>query len=292
VRQPTNRNVSINAKTRPAHRGEQTRSSRARRRSSASATPVAAAPSLTTPPDGDEPLPDFPVEVVTVGRVGVRARAYGEEKLRRSAVRVPEPVFGGRVKLTQQARRSARPAIAEVALDVEGQVVRAHVAAPRMFEAIDLAVDRLRQRLHDQHRSAMHPEQRPEAPSRARRRLVRRKTYLDEPMSLDEAVFDIESLDVDFYLFTDEATGNDALLERDSDGSLLLSELGGRPGTLPRGVKATGRSPAEMDVDVALDLLRTSGSSRVFFVDAATGRGAVAYHRYDGNDGLLSPAEA
>jgi hypothetical protein len=28
----------------------------------------------------------------------------------------------------------------------------------------------------------------------------------------------------------------------------------------------------------------------VFFIDAATGRGSVVYHRYDGHYGLLVPA--
>ncbi|MEV7189390.1 sigma 54 modulation/S30EA ribosomal C-terminal domain-containing protein [Kitasatospora sp. NPDC093102] len=39
---------------------------------------------------------------------------------------------------------------------------------------------------------------------------------------------------------------------------------------------------------VRLDL---SGLPFVFYTDAATGRGNVLYHRYDGHYGLITPAE-
>ena len=38
--------------------------------------------------------------------------------------------------------------------------------------------------------------------------------------------------------------------------------------------------------------LEAFGQPFLFFVDAQTGRGNLIYHRYDGDYGLITPAEA
>jgi hypothetical protein len=43
-----------------------------------------------------------------------------------------------------------------------------------------------------------------------------------------------------------------------------------------------------MSLRSALERLELSGAAFVFFVDEATGRGAVVYRRYDGHYGLIT----
>ena len=47
--------------------------------------------------------------------------------------------------------------------------------------------------------------------------------------------------------------------------------------------------PATLTPDSAVDWLDATNERNVFFIDAATGRGAVLYRRRDGHYGLLGP---
>ena len=54
----------------------------------------------------------------------------------------------------------------------------------------------------------------------------------------------------------------------------------------------TDHAPAAtITVDEATSRLDVSGEPFVFFVDASTRRGSIVYRRYDGNYGLIRPAE-
>jgi ribosome-associated translation inhibitor RaiA len=236
---------------------------------------------------------DFELELTTRGPVGDRLRDYAEAKVRRAARTAPRPVLFARVTLTEHENPSTqRPAAAKAGLDVSGRLVRAHVAAPTMTEAVDLLADRLERALGilSEHLEARRQETGLAAPGEWRhgdvptarpnhfprpveeRELVEHKTYEIGAVTAEEAAFDMELLGHDFYLFTNVDTGKDAVLYR-LDGKIGLLE----------------QAP-ELSVEEAEERLDASGEPFVFFLDAETGRGRVLYHRYDGHYGLIMPA--
>ena len=120
---------------------------------------------------------------------------------------------------------------------------------------------------------------------------MRRKTYVDEGLTPDEAAFDMEELDFDFYLFRELASGQDAVLERAETGSYLLTRV--RPEAVDAGPTAIALTVSEtpvpeLDLEDAIERMNVDGERSVFFVNAATGRGNVIYHRFDGHYGLIA----
>lgn len=74
--------------------------------------------------------------------------AYARNKVLAAARAAPRNVRFARITLTFEEHRSIeRPAKVEVALDVDGRVVRAETVARSSREAIDLVEQRLRRRL-------------------------------------------------------------------------------------------------------------------------------------------------
>ena len=90
------------------------------------------------------------------GEVSKTERAYAHDKIEHLLSRVRGPVLFARVDLTMHTdpAREHR-AFAKAELDLNGRVVRAHVTAAAMFEAVDLLEARLRERLE---RFAHHEE--------------------------------------------------------------------------------------------------------------------------------------
>ena len=94
-----------------------------------------------------------PMEVVTHGAVDDGALDYARRRVSDLIDQIDEPVLFVRVKLAvagDPARE--RPAIAQATIDIDGDLVRAHVSAHELREAVDL----LQRRLHDrlEHRAA------------------------------------------------------------------------------------------------------------------------------------------
>nr|WP_243744978.1 ribosome-associated translation inhibitor RaiA [Streptomyces hainanensis] len=151
----------------------------------------------------------------------------------------------------RQADRSDR---VEITLRHRGPVVRAEASAADPYAALDLAAEKLESRLrrqHDKRRSrrgrdripasevaevvpdaapldAMTPsESRPEPPAQPPVRrigsvvvegdgplVVREKTHLAAPMSLDQALYEMELVGHDFYLFIDADTKQPSVVYR------------------------------------------------------------------------------
>lgn len=250
-----------------------------------------------------------PTFVVTVrGAVTDKSAAYAEEKVRHVASCANQPVLSAHVVLTLAADPAReRPALAEATLDVNGFAVRAQATASDMLGAVDLLEDRLQRNLvhHQERVRTRHrwigdntdrewrhgelPTQRgaqfPRPPEN--REVVRRKTFALEPVTPDEAAFDMDVLGHDFYLFTDLDSGNDAVIYRRDDGG-----YGVRGDVTPAGEGATpveleGSAPVLSEAEAAtrLDL---AGEPFVFYLDRQTGRGRVLYLRYDGHYGLIT----
>lgn len=249
--------------------------------------------------------------VVCHGEVPDGIREYALERLGPVVAHVGAPVLFSRVKLTLEPdpARQLR-AIAEVAVDVNGELVRAHIAAHELREAVDLLQRRLRSKLEHraEHREAIRKRARVAEPGAWRhgdrpvarpdwfdrpveeRRVMRNKSFAVGACTPDEAIFDMEQADFDFYLFTELASGQDACIEHQDDTYLLTRQ---RPDSVELGptaaeVRMSDLAAPELPVEAAIERLDVSGDRHLFFTDEASGRGSVLYRRYDGHYGLLT----
>jgi ribosomal subunit interface protein len=125
----------------------------------------------------------------------------------------------------------------EITCRTRGPVVRSEACADDFYKALDLAADRLerrfrqaadRRRIHHGRRTprsvaevtaalpAAAPaepkelEEAPEGPGR----IVREKDHPAKPMSVDQALFEMELVGHDFYLFSDADTGRPSVVYR------------------------------------------------------------------------------
>lgn len=253
------------------------------------------------------------ITVVTDGSIVDSDVRYAIHRLSPVVEKIGEPVLFTRVKLSMAPDPARpRPALAQILVDIRGDLVRAQVAAETMVMAIDLLKERLRDKLNHrlQRRRALRrrpdnsepgtwrrgdlPASRPDYFDRPpeERELVRRKTFAIDALSPDEAIFDMEQLDHEFYLFVDLASDQDALLERVDHGSYRLTRLHPvdiDPGPTAEPLEVADRVPPTMSEEEATARLDATGARYLFFINAITARGNVVYHRYDGHYGLITP---
>jgi ribosome-associated translation inhibitor RaiA len=246
--------------------------------------------------------------IVVRGHVSDRMVAYARTRLHDVAERAHVPVLGMELRLDHHADPAReRPNHVEMTLDLDGTRVRAHRSAPTMTEAVDRAAARLRRRVesvlerpqarqlrhrdeswhHDDLRTER-PEFFPRAPEE--RTVVRRKTFALRPASIEEALFDLEALDHDFFLFVHDETATEAVVYR-TDGGYGLVQRVETPAAIKR-VEVPlelGPSPATMTLEDALSVLDETDARFEFFVEARSGRGMIVYRRYDGHYGLIVP---
>ncbi len=253
------------------------------------------------------------LSVATHGPVDDDEVAYAADRVGAVVDQIEDPVLFARLKLDRAGDPArARPAMAQVALDVNGELVRARVAGHDMHEAADLLQRHLRDKLEQraQHREALRtrsgipeigewrhgdlPSARPDHFDRPveERQLVRHKTFAIDELTPDEAAFDMDQLDYDFHLFRDLASDEDSMLERLPGGTYRLTRLHDSdvdlgPVAIPLTIAAS--PPPELSVHQAIERLGAEGEDHLFFANTATGRGNVMYRRYDGHYGLLTP---
>ena len=254
------------------------------------------------------------VAVLTRGRVSDGDIDYAVDRLSAVLRRVHEPILFARLKLGLAGDPARpRPALAQTTVDVNGDLLRAHVAGHTMSEAVDLLQRRLADKLEQrsQHRDALRaraaghepgewrhgdlPDERPAYFDRPTedRQLIRHKTFAIDELTVDEAAFDMDQLDYGFYLFRDLASGEDALIERTDGGGYRLTRL--HPTAVAAGATSIALTVADTEppsftVTEAIQRLDADAEPFVFFASAATGRGNVVYRRYDGHYGLITQA--
>jgi ribosome-associated translation inhibitor RaiA len=255
--------------------------------------------------------PAVNVDVTLRGHVPARMRDYAVEKIGHVAAHTRAPVHTIHVVLDLVADPAReRRSLAEAVIDVDGTPVRAHVAADQPDEAVDLLADRLRGRLDEladrfrtRHRrwvdeASGHQWRHGDLPTvRAEyfprpieeREILRRTTFVADPMSLDEAALDMDLLGHDFYLFTEIETGHHAMIRRLADGRYGLR--GDPADAVPVGtvVPVVLEGPAEsLTPEQAVEHLDTGGDPFVFYIEPTSGRGCVLYRRHDGHYGLIT----
>lgn len=224
-----------------------------------------------------------------------------------------EPVLHARVMLTMAADPAvALPAVARVNVDLDGRRVRAQAAGQTMRESVEHMASRLRARLERSTRNwearrgsrptdapgewrhqsigAHHPSYFPRPAEE--RQVIRRRSHAADRKTPEEALADLNLLDYDFYLFTDELTGHDSVIYRVTHGYRLAQAQLPRPRRpLPPAMIQTSQPAPRLTVSGAIARLEALGYEFLFFVDTDTRRGCLIYHRYDGHYGLIVPAD-
>ncbi len=246
-----------------------------------------------------------PVEVTSRGNVGEFAGAYARDKVAQALAVAHEPVLHAHVVLDwRHDPRMEQHALVKATVDVNGTTVHAKTTASTMNEAVDELESRLRRQLvHLQERSRTRhrwtgianeqewrhgdlPRQplpyfpRPEQT----REVVRHKSFATEPMTVDEAAYEMELLDHDFYLYLDVSSGSPALVHRLPGGGYGLQAVA--PAEAPATVSHEVAPPTLSDAE-ARDRIEADSEPFVFYLDSTAGTGRVLYHRYDGHYGLI-----
>lgn len=146
--------------------------------------------------------------------------------------------------LEERNPRIADKEICEVVLEGHGHHVRCKVAAPDGFTAIDKAVNKLEHQLRKLKTKLQRRHHGPRPATAAGDlaptarvavaiapddtevddgpRIVKVKRHALKPMTLDEAVLQLDLVGHDFYFFTNAETGRSAVLYRRADGDLGL----------------------------------------------------------------------
>lgn len=251
-------------------------------------------------------------EVVVQGEVDPALVELAKQRLAAMIDQIAEPVLFARVTLSiagDPAR--TRPALAKATVDVNGDMVRAHVAASELRDAVDRLQDRLRDKLEHraQHRRAEfhrhdaaepgewhHGDVTPHRPDffdrpAEQRALVRHKVRVLDELTPDEVAFDMDQLDHDFELFRELASGEDAVLERVPGQGYRLTRLHAvdvDPGPTAIALRVATNPPPRVSVNDAIALLDETHEPFVFFEEPTTGHGDVVYRRYDGHYGLIT----
>jgi putative sigma-54 modulation protein len=158
-------------------------------------------------------------------------RDYTETKLTRALNHFEGMVKEADVHLSVARNPRVPQQIAEVTMFANGTVIRAQERSDNLYASIDLVANKLsrqlnryKERLHERHHGPVHRSARDEEAGAATlpppgasltdgkeaelpSRGVRRKYFDMPPMSLDEAVHQLEMVDHDFFLFRDADSG-------------------------------------------------------------------------------------
>jgi ribosome-associated translation inhibitor RaiA len=254
-----------------------------------------------------------PVRIESHGRVPDGSRELAAAKVGALLQIAAERTLSARVMLAVAADPAvARPAVAQVTVDMNGRIVRAQAAEQTMRAAIEQMEIRLRVRLDraarnwaalrgtrpasepGEWRHQSIPAHRPEYFPRAsdERQVIRHASYAVRPETPEEAADELDLLDYDFHLFTERSTGQDSVIYRTTSGyRLAMAHLKpGRLGPVPESITVSKLPAPRLTTKEAAERLEAMGQPFIFFADTHTSRGSLIYHRYDGHYGLVRPA--
>lgn len=162
-------------------------------------------------------------------------KSYAEEKLERVKKYIDEPVVA-QVYLTVEKIRH----IVEITLNAKGITIKASEATNDMYAAIDAVVDKMERQLRrykerlkehkptaDNNRGRQAQKTIVAAESIEQRQepvVIRSEPISIKPMSVDEAVMQMDLMHKDFLVFTDAATEGINVIYRRKDGNYGLIE--------------------------------------------------------------------
>jgi len=256
-------------------------------------------------------------EESTKGEIPKSALVHCREKLDRIGSHCREPITHVEIRLTDDPNHpGSAKTIAEASIATTRGSIRAHAQAETVNEAIDLMIQRMKRRL-DRHESRLHRigtkrhdgvasigswqhGDVADAPRHPQPRnggepmtVVRHKSFEFEPMTVDDAAYELEMLDHDFYLFQESTSATTAMLSRADNGryALAIAKEAAVEG-LPVDYVDRMPGPVVLDQDGAQRVLETTSEPFVFFTDTHQQPGRVLYRRHDGNLGIVALAAA
>lgn len=162
-----------------------------------------------------------------------RVRGLAADKLGHAARVFENQVADMDVEFSEEhnPRLAAERFRLEVTTAAAGKVIRVVSAAASAEAAVDQAVDRLnlqlrrlKERLIEKHRKHQVPDGLGEIPSEQTNEIVRIKQFIMKPMTVEEAVLQMEMLGHDFFFFQNDETQRQSVLYRRRDGRLGLIE--------------------------------------------------------------------
>lgn len=256
-----------------------------------------------------------PIEFSTAGAVSMGDRRAVVDLLSKVLATSDDPPTHIRVRMEHgEDRNRIRSTTVRVIVDFKRGAIRGTITSPTTREAIDRLEDRLRAQLRhrlERRKARLHrppssgpgewrhgdlPVERPPYFPRPvdERQVVRHKTVAPEASTVEEALFDVESMDYDFYLYIDVETDEDAFVVRGgpSEPARVRFLNGLENGATLDGVTVDPRPAPVHDVEGAKERLDVTDDARLFYRDDLTGRGHVLYRRFDGHYGLIVPADA
>lgn len=134
-----------------------------------------------------------------------------------------QPVTAEAVLSVQKDRQTV-----EVTIPFEGRLLRGEESTEDMYASVDLVVDKLESQIHRikaELKRRVHGGRDAQADGPvAVQAIVRRKTFSAKPMSVDEALLQMEMLGHDFFVFTNDETEQVNVVYRRRDGNFGLLE--------------------------------------------------------------------
>ena len=128
-------------------------------------------------------------------------------------------------------KKSKDIATLEITIAVQGGIVRAEVIGDNMYDNIDVAIQIIRH--HDKMKAkkfkvkdmdALLPLLDTAVEEEPAKKVVRSKSYNLVPMTVEDAIEEMELVGHDFYVFANKATGNVNVLYARNDGDYGLIE--------------------------------------------------------------------
>lgn len=167
-------------------------------------------------------------------------RTYAEEKVGRMKKYIDEPIDAHVVLSVDSKIRH----LAEVTMVAKGITIKAREATEDMYAAIDAVADKIDRQLKKykekikRHKPLSEKERRVQKTvvaaqsveeGHAEPQIVRTSTFSVKPMSVEEAVMQMDLLHKDFLVFTDSATEELNVVYRRDDGNFGLIAPATRP---------------------------------------------------------------
>ena len=119
----------------------------------------------------------------------------------------------------------------ELTIAVSGGVLRAEVSGKNMYELIDLALPKLEKQIIKHHAKMKDKKFKvkdfageTDKPVEKKKQVVRSKAFELTPMTVEDAIEEMELVGHEFYVFLNRATGNVSVLYTRRDGNYGLIE--------------------------------------------------------------------
>jgi len=159
-------------------------------------------------------------------------RDYAREKVSRIKKYVGTPAEAAVVLSLEKRRHTA-----EITLNIDGITINAKEVTEDMYSSIDLAVDKLERQVKkhkekikdhkpgERERTARYNILSAQPDEQALRgRIIKTESVFIKPMSIDEAIMQIDVMNSDFMIFTNAETQKVTVIYRRRDGNLGLIE--------------------------------------------------------------------